>query len=52
MGFDGDAEALAVSLIETKLLLNSIISGAKDGTRFMSCDLKYFFLVAPMLKLE
>ena len=48
MGFDGDAGALAVSLIETKLLLNSIILETKDDARFMSFDSKYLFLATTL----
>ena len=49
LDFDGDAGAPAASLIEIKLLHNSVISGFKDGARFMSCNLKDFFLATPML---
>ena len=38
----------ATSLLETKLLLNSIISDAHKGARFMSLDIKDFFLTTPM----
>ena len=38
----------AASLIETKLLLNSVISNAKDGARFFTMDLKDFFLQTVM----
>ena len=34
--------------VETKILINSTILDAKKGTRFMSCDLKDFFLASPM----
>ena len=40
--FDGDAGAPAASLLETKLLINSVISDAKHGAKFLSCDLKDF----------
>ena len=40
--YDEDADALAASLIEIKLLMNSVISEAKNGYRFLSCDLKDF----------
>ena len=39
-------------MIETKILINSVISQAKQGTTFLSCDLKEFFLATPMLKPE
>ena len=50
--YDGDAGAPAASLLETKLMINSVISDAKDGARFMSCDLKDFFLATPMVNPE
>ena len=50
--FDGDASAPAASLLETKLLINSVISDAKNGAKFLSCDLKDFFLATPMIKPE
>ena len=40
--YDEDADALAASLIEIKLLMNSVISEAKNGARLLSCDLKIF----------
>ena len=52
LDFDGDSGSPAASLIETNLLLNSILSGAKDCARCMSCDLKCVFLATPMLKPE
>ena len=46
--YDNDAGSPAASLIETKLILNSTISDAKDGARFMTADIKDFFLATPM----
>lgn len=43
-----DAGSPAASLIETKLILNSTISDAKKGARFMTADIKDFFLATPM----
>ena len=40
---DDDTSSPAASLLETKLMLNSVISDAKQGARFMSLDLKDFF---------
>ena len=37
-----DAGSSAANIMETKLLINSVISGAKKGARFMSADLKGF----------
>ena len=50
--YDDDALSPASSLLETKLLVNSIISDAKDNARFMSADLKDFFLASPMSRPE
>ena len=50
--YEHDPGYPAVSMIETKILLNSIISDAQQGDRFMICDLKYFFLGTPMLQPE
>ena len=46
--YDDDAGSPAASILETKLLINSVISGAKQGARFLSMDLKDFFLASPM----
>ena len=43
-----DAGSPAASLLETKLLVNSVISEEKQGAKFMSTDLKDFFLASPM----
>ena len=50
--YDEDTGAPAPSLIETKLLINSVISDSKQGAKFLSCDLKDFFLATPMEKAE
>ena len=47
-----DASSPYVYILELKLLLNITISDARRGARFMSCDLKYFFLDAPMSRSE
>lgn len=48
-----DAGSPAASLIETKLLLNSVISDhKKHNSRFMTCDIKDFFLASPMRDAE
>ena len=46
--YDSDAGSPAASLLETKLLLNSVISDAQKGARFSCADLKDFFLATPM----
>ena len=42
----------AASLIETKLLINSVISDAKNGARFLTLDLKDHFLQTIMKEPE
>ena len=46
--YNADAGAPAANMLETKILVNSTISDAKQGARFMSADLKDFFLATPM----
>ena len=41
--YDKDAGSPAANITETKILVNSVISDAKQGARFMSADLKDFF---------
>ena len=43
-----DAGLPAANLIKTKLLLNSVISDAHQGARFMTLDLKDHFIASPM----
>ena len=43
-----DAGSPAASMLETKFLVNSVISDAKEGSRLMICDLKDFFLCTTM----
>ena len=47
-----DAGSPAANLTETKLLVNSTISDAKRGARFMSADIKDYFLATPMKNCE
>ena len=42
----------AANLMETKILVNSIISDASRGVRFMSADIKDYFLATPMAQPE
>ena len=46
--YEHETASPAASLIETKLLLNSVISDAKHGARFLSTDLKDNFLQTVM----
>ena len=50
--YESDAGLPATDMTETKLLLNSTISEAHLGARFMSLDLKDTFLQTPMEKPE
>ena len=50
--YDEDSGSPATDLLETKILLNSVISDAKNGARFLSMDLKDMFLHTPMDKPE
>ena len=43
-----DAGSPAANLVETKMLLNSVISDADKGARFMCVDMKDHFLATPM----
>ena len=46
--YTDDAGSPAASLLETKLILNSTISDASKGARFLCADLKDHFLASPM----
>jgi hypothetical protein len=52
LSYDDDVGSPAASLLETKLLINSVISDAKKGARFLTCDIKDFFLATPMSRPE
>ena len=47
LNYEHDAKSPAASLIETKLLLNSVISDSSRGARFMTLDIKDFFYKLP-----
>ena len=44
LDFFGDSASPAASLLETKLLLNSVISDSHRAARFMTIDIKDHFL--------
>ena len=48
MTYNADAGSPAANMLETKIIINSTISNAHRGARFMSADLKDFFLATPM----
>ena len=50
--YSEDAASPAASLLETKLILNSVISDADRGARFLTADVKDFFLATFMEKPE
>ena len=52
LSYGEDSGSPATDLLETKLLLNSTISDADRGARFMSSDLKDYFLGSPMSRPE
>ena len=43
-----DAGSPSSNLLETKVMLNSTISDANRGARFISLDIKDYFLTTPM----
>ena len=43
-----DAGSPTTTLLETKNLINSVISDSDKGARFACCDIKDFFLTSPM----
>ena len=47
-----DSGSPAATLLETKLLVNSVISDSDKGARFCSMDLKDHFLATPMKEYE
>ena len=48
LDYSGDASSPAVSMLNAKLHINSTISDAKDGTRYLGLDIKSFYLGTPM----
>ena len=46
--YDHETAAPTAGLLDTKIIINSTISDAKKGARFMSLDLKNFFLQTPL----
>ena len=47
-----DVGSPGANLMETKILVNSTISDASRGARFMSADIKDYFLATPMAQAE
>ena len=52
MIFFADAGSPTTTILETKVVINSTISDSPKGARFMSCDIKDFFLKSFMTSPE
>ena len=50
LDFDDDPASPDVSLLNTKIMINSVISDAHKGARFGTGDVKNFYLNNPMAK--
>jgi hypothetical protein len=48
LDYPGDANSPAVSMLDAKLHINSTISDAKNGARYLGLDIKNFYLGTPM----
>jgi hypothetical protein len=48
LDYPGDASSPAVSMLDAKLHINSTISDAKNGARYLGLDIKNFYLGTPM----
>ena len=52
LSYPFDSGSPAANMVETKLLLNSVISNSSKGARFMTLDIKDYFLATPMDRKE
>ena len=50
--YEADASSPVASILETKILVNSVITETDKNAKFMTIDLKDFFLASPMLTPE
>ena len=48
LDYPGDASSPAVSMLDAKLHINSTISDAKNGARYLGLDIQNFYLGTPM----
>ena len=48
LDYEENSSSPAVSLLDTKILLNSVISDTNKGTRYWTVDMKNFYLNNPM----
>ena len=52
LDYFGETASPAANLLETKILVNSVISDTESGARFMSLDIKDFFLQSTLPEKE
>lgn len=52
LSYNDDPGSPAAPLVETKLLLNSVITDTDEGARFLLVDLKDFFLCIYMKRMN
>ena len=52
LSYNENAASPAASLLETKIILNSTISDAERGAKFVTADIKDYFLATPMSRPE
>lgn len=50
--YTSDVSSLTASILETKLLINRVISDAKRGVKFLTAELKDYVLQAIMIEPE
>ena len=48
LDYEENARSPAVSLLDTKILINSVIYDAEKGARYCTVDIKKFYLNNPM----
>ena len=48
LDFDADSGSPTSNMLQTKIIVNSVISDASKGARFMTLDIKDHFIATPM----
>ena len=48
LGYPGDASSPTVAILDANIHINSTISDAKRGARYMCMDVRNFYLSTPM----
>ena len=48
LSYEEDSGSPSANLLETKVLINSVISNSKSGAQFMTADVKDYFLATPI----